>query len=62
MSKQKNVVVFDLDGTLMNTDHREDLREAGMWEAYYNACDKDTPIQIVIDLMNELPRPEGLGF
>lgn len=52
MSKKKNVVVFDLDGTLMNTDHREDLREAGMWEAYYNACDKDTPIQNVIDLMN----------
>lgn len=53
MSKVKNVVVFDLDGTLMNTDHREELREAGMWEAYYDACDKDTPIKEVIDLMNK---------
>lgn len=53
MSKVKNVVIFDLDGTLMDTTHREELREAGLWEAYYNACDKDTPKKEVIELMNK---------
>ena len=41
-------VVFDLDGTLANTDHRKHLvsRENGNkpnWRAFYAACDLDPP-------------------
>jgi len=53
MNKKQNVVVFDLDGTLMDTNHREELREAGMWDGYNNECHKDTPIKEVVALMNE---------
>lgn len=38
-------VVVDLDGTLANVDHRTHLvrREKPDWDAFYEACDKDTP-------------------
>lgn len=39
------VIVFDIDGTLMNEVHRSHLREAGRWEEYFDACDLDTPFQ-----------------
>lgn len=44
--------VFDLDGTLTKTTHREGLIPD--WEAFYNACDKDEPVWPVIDLMTNL--------
>lgn len=44
------VVVFDIDGTLMDESHRSHLREEKKWEEYFSACDLDTPIQHVIDL------------
>lgn len=38
-------VIIDLDGTLANVDHRLHLirREKPDWDAFYAACDKDTP-------------------
>lgn len=47
------VVVFDIDGTLTNEKHRAHLRDAKDWMAYFEACDKDTPIQHIIDLTHE---------
>lgn len=44
------VIVFDIDGTLMNEVHRSHLREAGRWEEYFDACDLDTPFQKIVDL------------
>ena len=36
-------VVFDLDGTLANTDHRAHLVAAKDWRGYFAACDLDPP-------------------
>lgn len=47
------VVVFDIDGTLMDESHRSHLRENKQWEEYFSACDLDKPIEHIIDLANE---------
>lgn len=47
------VVVFDIDGTLMDENHRSHLREAKRWEEYFMACDLDTPIEHVVKLTHE---------
>lgn len=44
------VVVFDIDGTLLDETHREHLRLAGLWDEYFQACLQDTPIEHIIDL------------
>ena len=36
-------VVFDLDGTLTLTDHRDHLAKARDWDAYHAACKDDAP-------------------
>ena len=45
------VVIFDIDGTLMDESHRAHLREAKDWEKYFDACDLDSPITHAIDLL-----------
>ena len=62
-------IVFDLDGTLANTDHRAHFvdRTKGKpdWRAFYAACDADTPHHHVIvpsritDFRRTRPRPKG---
>lgn len=51
----KNIVIFDLDGTLANIEHRlhhiqSDPLKAN-WDAFYEACDQDKPIQEMIEIM-----------
>jgi predicted kinase len=45
--------VFDLDGTLADNAHRQNLLPDN-WDAFFEACDKDTPIWPVLDLMTNL--------
>jgi hypothetical protein len=40
----KNLVVFDLDGVLFNSDHRIQLWLDGKHEEYFSLAYKDTPI------------------
>lgn len=47
------VVIFDIDGTLMDETHRAHLRESKKWREYFDACDKDTPIDHVVALTHE---------
>lgn len=47
------VVVFDIDGTLMDETHRSHLRESGKWEQYFDQCDLDTPIAHIVALTKE---------
>lgn len=47
------VVVFDIDGTLMDENHRSHLREAKRWEEYFLACDLDVPIRHIVELTHE---------
>ena len=47
-------VVFDLDGTLANTDHRAHLVAGKDWRGYFAACDKDPPHKHVIEVAHAL--------
>lgn len=47
------VVVFDIDGTLMDERHRAQYREVKDWDNYFDLCHLDTPIQHIIDLTKE---------
>lgn len=80
------MIIFDLDGTLANCEHRRHFVEVPPmwipneefienplvwavttnpkwkkfkpdWDAFYEACDKDTPIQPVIDIMLSINVP-----
>lgn len=48
--------IFDLDGTLANLKHRYHFIEGENkdWDAFYDACDKDTPIKETINLLINL--------
>ena len=49
----KDTIVVDLDGTLANIDHRLHYvkREKPDWDAFYAACDKDTPNEWCLHLL-----------
>ncbi len=47
------VVIFDVDGTLMDETHRKKYRDNKEWEKYFSLCDLDNPIQPIIDLTKE---------
>ncbi len=49
-------VVFDLDGTLALTEHREHFLKAEPkdWRGFYAACDGDQPCDPLIRLANEM--------
>lgn len=52
----KKVYVFDLDGTIANIDHRLYLikGEKKDWPAFFDACDKDTPVEWIVHLLRVL--------
>jgi predicted kinase len=49
LKQEREMVVFDMDGTLTNLDHRrhlvKDLKEGEKpdWDKFFSQCDKDTP-------------------
>ena len=51
-------VVFDLDGTLANTDHRAHyLQRQGSqkdWRAFFAACDRDEPHRHIVQVFHAL--------
>jgi len=49
-------VVFDLDGTIALTEHRNHFleREKKDWRAFYAACDGDSPCHPIIRVLNAL--------
>lgn len=57
---EKALYIFDLDGTLADCAHRKhylDYKDdPNRWRSFYAACDKDAPIQCVIDTMERLRR------
>ena len=48
--------IFDLDGTLSNADHRQHYLKGGTqdWDAFFEACDRDTPNKPVIKILKQL--------
>jgi hypothetical protein len=51
-------IIFDLDGTLANCEHRRHLvtkdRKDPRWKEFYNRCGSDTPIDPVIKVFRAL--------
>lgn len=51
------MLIFDLDGTLADCEHRRPLvahapdRRTPQWDKFYQLCDRDTPIKPIIDIM-----------
>lgn len=56
--------IFDIDGTLANAEHRVHLVRDGNsdWDAFYDACVKDEPIQPVISVLKSLWQHHELWF
>lgn len=48
------IFIFDIDGTLANNTHRVHHILNKDWDAYHQACDRDTPIAPVIAVLNTL--------
>jgi phosphoglycolate phosphatase-like HAD superfamily hydrolase len=55
-ARRRMFVVFDLDGTLALTGHREHFlkREKKDWRGFYAACDKDEPCHQIIRVLQAL--------
>ena len=55
-------IVFDLDGTLANCDHRTHYleQEPKDWDAYFNACDGDLVYPEMRDLFNAIAYKDGV--
>lgn len=47
-------IIVDLDGTLCNTDHRQELVAAKKWDEFYKAMVYDTPNQWCLDLIKAM--------
>lgn len=47
------VVIFDIDGTLMDESHRSEHRDKKDWETYFSLCDLDTPFEPIIELTKQ---------
>jgi acid phosphatase class B len=50
------IFIFDIDGTVADCTHRIHLisGEHKDWDAFHDACDRDTPIQGTIQVLNAL--------
>lgn len=60
--EQPQYVIFDLDGTLANIEHRRHLVEGGNkeWDAFFAGCIDDTPNEDVVWLYNVLEKVPDL--
>jgi phosphoglycolate phosphatase-like HAD superfamily hydrolase len=58
------VYIFDLDGTLADTTHRQHFIAGPSkdWDAFFEACDKDPPIQHVCEIARLLKQRHDLLF
>jgi len=57
-------ILVDIDGTLADSTHRLDLirGEQKNWDAFFDACDKDTPIKVMCDFVKALQSEHRLIF
>lgn len=53
LQKKCNIIV-DLDGTIANGEHRDDLAKAGSWEEFHGRCLDDTPYLDVVAVIKTL--------
>lgn len=57
----KKIVVVDIDGTIANIDHRlhyiKDIQNPD-WDKFFKKCDKDSPIEDIVELVNMFYRSD----
>jgi len=56
----KPVYVFDIDGTIANLEHR--LHLLPDWNAFFDACDKDAPIDHMIRVARALHNDNDIVY
>jgi phosphoglycolate phosphatase-like HAD superfamily hydrolase len=56
----KRVYVFDIDGTIANLEHR--LHLLPNWDAFFDACDNDAPIDHIIDVARALHQHSDIVY
>lgn len=56
MSNRKKIILFDIDGTLSNLEHRRGYvrRKPSNWKAFNETMGEDTPNQVVFDVFNAM--------
>ena len=48
------IVLCDIDGTVANNDHRQNLlKEFKDWDLFFSKLDQDEPIEKIIKIVNE---------
>ena len=52
MGDKRNIVIFDIDGVLCNAEHRVHFVHEKDWTSFYEACDKDEPIEANVTMLN----------
>lgn len=52
MSDKMMLVIFDLDGTLADDEHRRHLHHAGEYEAFHQACHLDSPNYPMLSMLD----------
>ena len=59
-----NIVVVDVDGTIANGEHRQHFlkQTPKNWDAFFDACDLDTPHKDICDLVVELSVSHPIVF
>ena len=62
--KSRHTVVFDIDGTLANNDHRKHFVESSPkdWKAYNKKMDKDTLYKDIADLVHIFSEANNVVF
>jgi hypothetical protein len=62
----KRAYIFDIDGTLMDTTHRQHLIDGTTipkdWPAFYAACDQDPPIPHMVGLLHAISAENDVLF
>lgn len=58
------LVIFDIDGTVANLNHRLKHIEGEVkdWDAFYSECDKDLPIRYMTTLFSMVRKYALIGF
>lgn len=53
-NKQTKTIIIDLEGTLSDDAHRQDLRSMGDYQAYAEAIDHDEPNDFLVNMIEVL--------
>ena len=54
MVEKQKLVLCDIDGTVANNDHRQNLlKEFNDWDKFFSLSKDDEPIQVIIEMVKQ---------